>query len=445
MYSASFLRRPLPMVPLGALIFCAALNQVTQAAEAVVRAPLLANGDMEQGQSAPASWQQGMAVPGVEYRWEKNVGHDGGKSLSLSKTVPRYFPIAQWLQVVPHDGNSSKIKVSAWIRSRKATKAVVDVQFFTADGQSTHQWIAYIGAKEPNDPPVTHDWKEYSGIAEIPPGTKQLGVALQIYGPGKVWFDDVQAEYVSDETEKTDAVAAQPPSPVGATEVEALRLYADDDKAKPYFLIPPRKPEAPDGHRLLIVLPGGNGSAEFHPFVKRIWQNALSDDYIVAELVAVPWTKGQVIVWPTEKSPTAGMRFPTEEFIESVIKDVGKRYRLDPRYIFTLGWSSGGPPCYAASLREATPITGTFAAMSVFKPEILPPLATAKGRAYYILHSPQDTIPIAMAETARRELAASGAKVELTEYEGGHGWHGDVYGHIRQGIAWLEASQAERK
>jgi len=439
MHIASFLRQSLPMVPLGALIVWAALNQEAQAAEAVARPSLLANGDMEQGQSTPAAWQQGMAVPGVEFRWEKNVGHDGGKSLSLSKTVPRYFPIAQWLQVVPHDGNSSKIKVSAWIRSRKVTKAVVDVQFFTADGQLTHQWIAYIGAKDPNDPPVTHDWKEYRGIAEIPPGTKQLGVAMQIYGPGKVWFDDVQAEYVSDETAKTAA------SPAGAPEVEALRLYAEDDKAKPYFLIPPRKPGSQTGCRLLVVLPGGNGSAEFHPFVKRIWQNALSDQYIVAELVAVPWTKGQTIVWPTEKSPSAGMRFPTEEFVESVVKDVGKRYRLDPRYIFTLGWSSGGPPCYAASLREATPITGTFAAMSVFKPETLPPLVAAKGRAYYILHSPQDAIPIAMAETARRELAASGAKVELTEYEGGHGWHGDVYGHIRQGIAWLEASQAERK
>ncbi|MCL4194609.1 MAG: hypothetical protein KJZ87_22925, partial [Thermoguttaceae bacterium] len=161
MYSASFLRRPLPMVAF-VLVAWAASIQESQAAEAVVRAPLLANGDMEQGQSAPASWQQGMAVPGVEYRWEKNVGHDGGKSLSLSKTVPRYFPIAQWLQVVPHDGNSSRLKVSAWIRSRKVTKAVVDVQFLAADGQSTHQWIAYIGAKEPNDPPVTHDWEEYS-------------------------------------------------------------------------------------------------------------------------------------------------------------------------------------------------------------------------------------------------------------------------------------------
>ena len=51
--------------------------------------------------------------------------------------------------------------------------------------------MAYIGPKEPDKPPFTHDWKRYEGVVSIPPGTKQIIIAPQIYGPGRVWFDDL--------------------------------------------------------------------------------------------------------------------------------------------------------------------------------------------------------------------------------------------------------------
>jgi len=43
-----------------------------------------------------------------------------------------------------------------------------------------------------------------------------------------------------------------------------------------------------------------------------------------------------------------------------------------------------------------------------------------------------------MATTARDELKKNGAVVELATYEGGHGWHGNVFADIRTGIAWLQ-------
>jgi RNA polymerase sigma-70 factor (ECF subfamily) len=79
------------------------------------------------------------------------------------------------------------------------------VQFVSQDGNETHAWAAYIGAKEANDPPVTHDWKRYEGVVAIPDGTQKIIVAAQIYGPGDVWFDDIVAEYTDDKT--TDPVA----------------------------------------------------------------------------------------------------------------------------------------------------------------------------------------------------------------------------------------------
>ena len=42
-----------------------------------------------------------------------------------------------------------------------------------------------------------------------------------------------------------------------------------------------------------------------------------------------------------------------------------------------------------------------------------------------------------MAQQAEKELKAAGATVQLTDYAGGHGWHGDVMTNIRTGMDWL--------
>lgn len=198
------------------------------------------------------------------------------------------------------------------------------------------------------------------------------------------------------------------------------------------------------GWKLLVVLPGGDGGVDFASFVGRIRQNVLGDDWLVAQLVAPVWSEEQAkkLVWPTQKSPWPKMEFSCEEFFAAVLADVGKERKLDPKFLFTLGWSSSGPLSYTLALADSTPITGSFIAMSVFKQDELPSLKAAKGRSFYVLHSPQDWIPIAQAQKARDELEKHGANVVFAEYEGGHGWHGDVYGTIRKGIAALEKSAA---
>lgn len=228
-------------------------------------------------------------------------------------------------------------------------------------------------------------------------------------------------------------------------------LKAGGDKDKRYFLIGGGKGVAAPagGFKLAIIMPGGPGTAEFNPFVKRIWKNALTKDYVVAQPVAIPWGKDQQIVWPTKTNPVKGMKFSTEDFVEAVVKDAGARAKIDPRFIFTLSWSSSGPAAYALSLQEKKSVTGSFVAMSVFKPDLLPPLKNAKGHAYYIDHSPDDKVcPFRMAEQARDDLAKAGAKVEFSEQGGGHGWTGPVFDRIRKGFEWLEknaAAPAQRK
>jgi predicted esterase len=223
-------------------------------------------------------------------------------------------------------------------------------------------------------------------------------------------------------------------------DVPSKDVHAGKDKQKRYFLIGPAKDaKAPkDGYGLVVILPGGPGSADFHPFVKRIFKNAVPEGYLVAQPVAVKWTDEQEIVWPTAKNKVEGMKFTTEEFIDAVIDDVDGRHKLDRGRVFTLTWSSSGPAAYAASLTSKN-VTGSFIAMSVFKPDQLPDLSAAKGRGYYLYHSPDDEVcPYDLAQQAEKDLKKAGAEVKLVTYDGGHGWRGPLYDNIGEGIKWLE-------
>lgn len=222
-------------------------------------------------------------------------------------------------------------------------------------------------------------------------------------------------------------------------DVPSQERLIENDAARRYFLIGAAEGQEapPDGYGLVVVLPGGDGSAEFHPFVKRIFKNALPPGYLVAQPVAMKFTPSQKIVWPTKKSRAPQMKFSTEEFVDAVIADVEREHRLNPKRIFTLSWSSSGPAAYAVAL-ESTKVQGSFIAMSVFRAAELQPLDRAKDRAFYLYHSPDDRVcPFRMAEQAAQVFEKQGARTKLTTYTGGHGWRGDVFADIQEGIEWL--------
>jgi len=206
-------------------------------------------------------------------------------------------------------------------------------------------------------------------------------------------------------TETFRSVHAQdvdPAADIADVPAEDLRAGKDDDKR--FFLIGPKDDkDAPEaGRGLIIMMPGGGGTVDFHPFVKRIYKNAVPPGYLVAQPVAINWTSVQKVVWPTKDSPADKMKFSTEEFVEAIINDVVSQRRINRERIYTLSWSSSGPAAYSISLTNKS-VCGSFVAMSVFKPKFLPALEGSKGHAYYIHHSRQDRIcPYAMAEQAAK-------------------------------------------
>jgi RNA polymerase sigma-70 factor (ECF subfamily) len=170
--------------------------QAAQQKDARAAENILQNSGFEEGDQAPAHWSQGAEIEGVEYIWDKETGKQGKASLCLHKTAERYFPIAQWYQIVDRTGDKPALRVVGQVKAENVTKAIIDVIFLDDDGEMIgHKWAAYIGAKQAGDAPANHDWKEYAGRVEIPAAAKKIQIGLQIYGPGKVWFDEVRAAY----------------------------------------------------------------------------------------------------------------------------------------------------------------------------------------------------------------------------------------------------------
>src|SRR5690606_22033625 len=151
-----------------------------------------------------------------------------------------------------------------------------------------------------------------------------------------------------------------------------------------------RAPER--GFALLLVMPGGGGGADFAPFVGRIREHALSPEWIVAQVVAPAWnaTQAEENVWPTRRNPADGALVPSEEIVARVLADGKPRAAVDPKRVYALAWSSSGTLAYTLALEGEVELAGTFVAMSVYKPEILPSLRGARRKAFYLLHSPED-------------------------------------------------------
>ncbi len=194
---------------------------------------LLQNAGAEEGNDKPDNWEQGAPVGGVTYSWDKQTASDGKASLCITKTAQTYFPIAQWSQTIEHDGKPRAVEFSAKIKAENAYKAILDVIFLDKDGNRlSHKWAAYVGAKKNGDPPANHDWKKFSGKVAVPKGTAKICFALQDYGPGTVWFDDVKAMYVPSASagssdDHKSAVASVEPS-TGQTTSEAPDVPAND-------------------------------------------------------------------------------------------------------------------------------------------------------------------------------------------------------------------------
>jgi predicted esterase len=232
-----------------------------------------------------------------------------------------------------------------------------------------------------------------------------------------------------------------------AKEISVRRCFGGGNAKQQYFLMRQREPaEAAEKCGLLVILPGGPGSADFLPFCANVLTRfAVPDDFLVAQLVAPQWREGDNrIVWPSQVFPDKKAEFTTEAFIAAVIDELTKKEPIDERFVFTLGWSSSGHVLYSASTRVPQ-VRGSVIAMSRFLPGRYVQTDKLQGKCYYLYHSPDDRIcRFAEAELAVETLTEHGARAKLVPYEGGHGWRPFTFyaDRIREGILWLKEFNA---
>ncbi len=253
------------------------------------------------------------------------------------------------------------------------------------------------------------------------------------------------------------AAAPSRPGPAGRSQgkeaavdedgIPAKDLLVGGDAMKRYFLIGPReKQKAPkEGWACLVVMPGGPGGPEFHGFVKNIWNHCCPEDFVVVQLVAPKWIAEPRIIWPYEPGDQQGMKFNTREQIDATLADVEKvqKVKLDRKRLYQLAWSSSGPNAYRFALEDKPLFAASYIAMSVFKENGLQ-LSRAKGRAFFLDHSPEDaTCKFTEVERAKEKLTKEGAIVELVTYKGGHSWSDDPMARLKKGIAWMEEHRAK--
>lgn len=199
------------------------------------------------------------------------------------------------------------------------------------------------------------------------------------------------------------------------------------------------------GFALLVVLPGGDGSIDVAPFVRDVLRGRAGDDVVVLQMIAPPIEPDDrdAVVWPTARLRDDRVDFTIEPVVHAAIDEAVRELPIDPKRIAVLGWSSGGPPAYGLTLVADGPVRGAVVAMSVFKPDLLPPLDGAKGRSFSIVHSPEDFIAMRFPDAARAALREAGARVELRPYAGGHGWNAEALDAVEAGLAFVLDAAAE--
>jgi beta-lactamase regulating signal transducer with metallopeptidase domain/predicted esterase len=408
---------------------------------------LLINGDFENALTnwEPSSIPQGSET-NVRFGVDSSEKHSGKSSLKFSKTVQKFFPVQQLVGTLKSSYKvTRRLETTAWVKASNAGKMTLKSVFFDSRGESIDGgWITYVGDPS-GSRTVSHDWKKYKSVVEVPSGTEQIAVVAEMYGPGEVWIDDISVKFVDNATPLISPTGASSKEEVDPSadvkDVPNVELQAKKDPNKDYFLIGNKGPATGAGYKLLLVMPGGDGSKDFNPFIRRIWKNAELDKqgFVIAQLVAPKWENSENrIVWPIRSSTVGAAKFKTEEFVNDVIADVKSKIKIDPEHIYAFGWSSGGPATYAALL-DSPSLKGVFVAMSIFRQNDYPTLNLAKGRSVYLFQSPDDKVTVfSWAEKARDAFKAVGVRTELVSYPGGHGFtSGRPYEDIKAALDWL--------
>jgi hypothetical protein len=84
------------------------------------------------------------------------------------------------------------LHLSVFIRANRVMHARIIMEFY-GEGHQPIEAVGVVGVGNPGGGSgrTTHGWRQYEGKVEVPEGAESMVLALELQGPGQVWFDEL--------------------------------------------------------------------------------------------------------------------------------------------------------------------------------------------------------------------------------------------------------------
>ncbi len=183
------------------------------------------------------------------------------------------------------------------------------------------------------------------------------------------------------------------------------------------------------GYALVVCLHGAGFTGE--AYLDR-WRTRLEDEY----LLACPTYPGGA--WFTKRA---------ESLVLASIKQVRRRYHVDPDRIFLTGMSNGGIGAWLIGMHHAPLFAGIAPMASGLDQVLMPFLANLRNTPVYMIHGEKDQVmPVELSRSISRELAALGYPYVYREHQGEHPVAGGHYfprEELPELAAWLNRQRRD--
>jgi len=192
--------------------------------------------------------------------------------------------------------------------------------------------------------------------------------------------------------------------------------------------VPPSYRPAKD-YALVVCLHGAGFTGD--AYLER-WQTRLGDDYILA--------------CPTFMQGTWWTR-TAEELVLATIRDVTRRYRIDPDRVFLTGMSNGGIGTYLIGSHHAARLAGIAPMAGGLDEVLLPFVENLRHTPVYIIHGRRDEVmPVEMSRAMEKELNRLGYAHVYREHDREHpmaGGHFFPREELPDLVRWFGAQRRE--
>lgn len=214
--------------------------------------------------------------------------------------------------------------------------------------------------------------------------------------------------------------------PIGALPSEQIVVRG---QTYPLSLFVPASYETEKSHALIVCLHGYGFTGE--EYLER-WRTRLGEEYLLA---CPTYPSG---AWFTRRA---------EEVVLETIREVRRRYHIDPDRIFLTGMSNGGIGAWLIGMHHAPLFAGLAPMASGLDHVLMPFLANLRNTPIYLIHGAKDQVmPVDLSRSIAKELDALGYPHVYREHHREHPIAGGHYfpkEELPDLVAWFNRQRRE--